>query len=274
MQRSRKTGGKLVPETFRDGSCQLVVGSWRLPTLFLPLIALLFLNFKVAPNPPKTGTVRIVFKNTVSGIPLMLDSAKYKNLFGEPFTVTKFKYYISNVSLENNSGKQVENEGYHLVDARDSTSLSFSYPVAEGKYQDLVFLLGVDSIRNCSGAQTGALDPMNDMFWTWNSGYVMAKLEGASDSSKSMRRMEYHIGGYKANENVVQRISLHAQTNIVINERKETIIVIETDLGKSWRDIDKITIAEKSICTTPGSLAKRIAANYSSMFSLQSISNN
>jgi len=260
----------------------LVVGSWQLPVrarwwalLFLLLTALLFLNLSGVPHTRvKQGTVRIIFKNTVSGIPLILDSAKYKNIFGEPFTVTKFKYYISNVSLENKTDKQQEKESYHLADARDSNSLSFSYPVAEGKYHDLVFLLGVDSIHNCSGAQTGALDPMNDMFWTWNSGYVMAKLEGQADSSKAMHRMEYHIGGYKGGENVVQRIILHAANIISVTPGKETIITIETDIAKWWQTIDKIKISENPVCTTPGPLAKRIAVNYSNMFAIQSISNN
>jgi len=269
MQRSRKIGRKLVV-----GSWQLVVRDWRWALLLLPLISLLFLNFsKIPHSKAKTGTVKIVFNNTVSGIPLILDSAKYKNIFGESFTVTKFKYYISNISLENKSDKQAENESYHLADARDSNSLNFSYPVAAGKYNDLVFLLGVDSIRNCSGAQTGALDPMNDMFWTWNSGYVMVKLEGQADSSKAMHRMEYHIGGYKGGENVVQRIILHPTTPIVISEGKETIISIETDIAKWWQTIDKISIAENPVCTTPGSLAKRIAVNYSNMFAIQNISN-
>jgi len=277
MQRSRKTGRKWVVGSGQwvVGSPQSAVRSYQLALFLLPLIVVLFGSFNTIPfNTTKTGSVKIVFKNTVAGIPLMLDSAKYKNIFGEPFTVTKFKYYISNVSLENKTDKQAEKESYHLTDARDSISMSFSYPVTAGKYNDLAFLLGVDSIRNCSGAQTGALDPMNDMFWTWNSGYVMAKLEAGSDSSKSMRRLEYHIGGYKASENVVQQIRLHASTPIIITEGKETIIVVETDLSKWWQTIDKITIAENPICTTPGSLAKRIAANYSNMFSIQSVSNN
>ena len=276
MQRSKKIGRKLVV-----GSWQSVVGSRQraapcvLALLLLPVIILLFSNFKEVPSrKTKTGSVKIIFKNTVSGIPLILDSAKYKNIFGEAFTVTKFRYYVSNISLENKLNKQQEKESYHLVDARDSNSLSFSYTVAEGKYSDLFFLLGVDSIRNCSGAQTGALDPMNDMFWTWNSGYVMAKLEGEAPSSNAMHRMEYHIGGYKAKENVVQNIRLHATTPITVTDGKETIITIETDISKWWQTIDKISIAEDPVCTTPGSLAKRIAANYGNMFAIQSINNN
>ena len=250
----------------------MVVGSWQ---LVVPAVAILFLYFSELPHAKdKTGKVTIVFRNTVSGIPLILDSAKYKNIFGESFTVTKFRYYITNVCLENKSGGQAEDESYHLADARDSTTLTFSYPVSAGKYHDLIFLLGVDSIRNCSGAQTGALDPMNDMFWTWNSGYVMAKLEGQADTSKAMHRMEYHIGGYKAGDNVVQKITLHAATPITVTEGKETIITIETDLSKWWQSIDHITIAENPVCTTPGPLAKRIATNYSNMFSIQNISNN
>ena len=86
--------------------------------------------------------------------------------------------------------------------------------------------------------------------------------------------MEYHIGGYKGGDNVVQRISLHAANPISISEGKETTITIETDLSKWWQSIDKIKIAEHPVCTTPGSLAKRIAVNYSNMFAIQSISNN
>ncbi|WP_316930094.1 MbnP family protein, partial [Hymenobacter sp. IS2118] len=36
-----------------------------------------------------------------------------------------------------------------------------------GDYQSVSFTVGVDSARNVAGAQTGALDPNNGMFWTW-----------------------------------------------------------------------------------------------------------
>lgn len=76
------------------------------------------------------------------------------------------------------------------------------------QYDSITFLIGVDSLHNVSGAQTGALDPVNDMFWTWNSGYVMAKLEGNSSSSPQMnQKFEYHIGGYSGKHNVVKKLS-------------------------------------------------------------------
>ena len=72
---------------------------------------------------------------------------------------------------------------YHLVNQAIDSSLSFTISLAANKYDSVGFLLGVDSAGNTSGAQTGALDPLNDMFWTWNTGYVMEKT-GRNISSK------------------------------------------------------------------------------------------
>ncbi len=70
-----------------------------------------------------------------------------------------------------------------------------------------VFLLGVDSLHNVSGAQTDALDPAKDMFWTWNTGYVMAKLEGNSPSSALVNnKYEFHVGGFSGKYNVLKKI--------------------------------------------------------------------
>jgi len=45
------------------------------------------------------------------------------------------------------------------------------------------------------------------MFWTWNSGYIMAKLEGTSPvSSQPNNKFEYHIGGFREPVNVVSKV--------------------------------------------------------------------
>ena len=38
--------------------------------------------------------------------------------------------------------------------------------------------LGVDSVLNYNGVHEGALDPINGMYWTWQTGYIHCKLEG------------------------------------------------------------------------------------------------
>ena len=170
------------------------------------------------------------------------------------------------------NGKRIERNEYHLIDAARPASQHVEFRVPSGSYDKLFFRLGVDSARNCSGAQSGDLDPMNDMFWTWNSGYVMSKLEGISTSSAAInQRMEYHIGGYKGKNKVIQQIRLSSKSPINIIAGKTTEIIIETDLDKWWQADQPVTIHDSPICTTPGELAVKIAANYSNMFTIQSM---
>ncbi len=220
----------------------------------------------------QTGTLKIVFINTANGKQITLRDSIYSNYFGEQYHINKLKYYVSNIIL---SGKQiVKNPGnYYLVNAAsDDNSIELTIPT--GNYNDLQFLLGVDSIRNCSGAQTGALDPMNDMFWTWNSGYVMFKLEGNSTASAAdLQRIEHHIGGYKGANNVTTKISFSFSNDksFEIKSNNTTEILIETNMDNYWHGKADIKISELPLCTITGEPAKKIASNFQNLFSIKSI---
>jgi hypothetical protein len=254
--------------------------------LLLPLYFLSFSN--TDSHSQKTtvisGTVKITFVNTVKGKPLELNTGNYINPFGETYTVSKFKYYISHVFLL--KGKVVsfscsypfENPAcYHLIDESNPDALHFSFALSSGNYDALNFTLGVDSLNNVSGAQTGALDPLNDMFWTWNSGYVMAKMEGLSPQSKIVNnKLEYHIGGFMGENNVLKNITLNFPPGKTLNiqEGKISEIIVETDIDTWWQQPNDIKIAEHAVCSSPGTLAKKIADNYSKMFRIKNIVNN
>ncbi len=243
---------------------------------FYPFILLLVAfitisSFKHANN--KTGKLKVTFINTVNGNPIVLRDSLYKNPFGETYSISKLKYYISNFFIPG-SNQAAENDPYHLMNAAEETNNSFEISLAAGSYKNIEFLLGVDSARNCSGAQTGALDPMNDMFWTWNSGYVMFKLEGTSDASRSdLQRIEHHIGGYKGDNNVVTKISLGIPDSqpLQVKENETTELVIETSLDHYWNYKNEIKISDISVCMSTGGIAKKIAANFPGLFSVKSI---
>lgn len=57
------------------------------------------------------------------------------------------------------------------------------------------FGIGIDSVINTSGAFGGNLDPTNDVYWSWQSGYINMKLEGEIIAPR-LRKFEYHLGGY------------------------------------------------------------------------------
>jgi len=217
----------------------------------------------------KTGTLKISFINTANGKPIVLRDSLYSNYFGEQYSISKLKYYISNIALYG-AGKEHKMGGYYLMNAATDEN-SFEISMEPGNYNKIQFLLGVDSIRNCSGAQTGALDPMNDMFWTWNSGYVMLKLEGNSPASTSdLNRIEHHVGGYKGSNNVATMISLDLPS-LEIKAGSTTELLIETNLDNYWHSNTDIKISELPVCTITGELAKKIASNFSHLFSVKSI---
>src|SRR4051812_41857913 len=154
-------------------------------------------------------TIHLLFKN-MAGDSILQTSSNYTNAFGEPFTVRAFKYYISNIQLQyadNNVYKL--NIAPHLVNETDSTTKLLSFTTPTGTITGIQFLLGVDSIINTTGVQTGDLDPAKGMYWVWNTGYIMAKLEGTSTIAKTPgRQFTYDIGGYKNGENAARRIFL------------------------------------------------------------------
>lgn len=130
-----------------------------------------------------SSTIKIIFKNKVKGSSIILNDSLYTNPFNEKYSITRLRYYVSNVCLNGSVNNFKEKNSYHLIDESKKESQSFTITLPAGNYTSLNFLLGVDSLHNVSGAQTDDLDPTKDMFWTWNSGYVMAKMEGNSPSS-------------------------------------------------------------------------------------------
>lgn len=253
--------------------------------LLLPIVLLSFSNKQGSPEiitTANTGTVKITFVNTVKGKPLELYTGNYTNPFGETYSVSKFKYYISHVSLIMGKVYSLscypfeKPECYHLIDESKPDDLHFSFPIQAGLYDSLSFTLGVDSLHNVNGAQTGALDPLNDMFWTWNSGYVMAKLEGKSPQSKLVNnKLEYHIGGFMGKNNVLKNITLSFPPGKMLNIQpgKTSEIIIEADIDTWWQQPNDLKITEHAVCSTPGALAKKIADNYSKMFRIKDVVN-
>lgn len=122
----------------------------------------------------------------------------------DTLTYSKLKYYMSNFQLKSSDGTWwTHPESYFLVDVDDPSSLQLSLSgVPEGDYTDIRFTMGVDSTRNVSGAQTGALSTTNGMFWSWNTGYIMVKAEGTSPQSTS-GNFSYHLGGFSGTNNIL-----------------------------------------------------------------------
>lgn len=212
-------------------------------------------------------TVTIHFSNKVGDKNLHLLSEIYENSFGETFTVNKFKYYISKIVLVDADAKYYAfPNNYYLIDEADSASKTITLTTSATCINDLQFIIGVDSIKNVTGVQTGALDPINSMFWTWNSGYVFAKLEGVSKAAKVAGNLfSWHVGGFRYNENALRVVRINIGNNV---KTKNLVINIATDINQWFEAKQNLKISQHPICHSPGELAMKFADNYATMFSI------
>lgn len=212
--------------------------------------------------------ISLIFHHKAGKEELILGNS-YTTPLGEKILIQKFRYYVSNFSVTNKQGTTfILPIDYFLVDEADSLSKIINLSVPDISINSIQFLLGVDSIRNVSGVQTGALDPMKGMFWTWNSGYIMARLEGTSESSTiAGHYFTYHIGGFKGVNNSLKNISLTIpQVTGSIQE-----VHIMADINAWFKNSSEIRVSETPVCHMPGPLAKKIADNYRSMFSINAV---
>ncbi len=206
----------------------------------------------------------ISFQHMMGNQALVLEDS-LQNSNGEKLVVRRFKYYISNLVLIDEQGyKQAYADIYYLVNEAEPSSKKIILPNANKNYSAIEFVLGVDSARNCSGIQTGVLDPMQGMFWTWNTGYVFAKLEGAAPSSAlPAHAFTYHIGGFKTGENVLKKIRLEIPEKSLPKD-----LQVKVDINTWFSGTNTLLIAERPVCHSPGALAMKFATNYAQMFSI------
>lgn len=224
-----------------------------------------------------SGTVGLNFENIAGSVFLDPTGAtNYVNASGETFSVTNFRYYVSNIKMIKDDGtKYSVPNSYFLIDANDTNSLIAELSdIPGGKYTGIEYMIGVDSARNVSGSQTGALDPVNGMFWSWNQGYIFMKLEGNS-SVATNNSYQFHIGGFTGNNNTLRNVTIDFSPSVLIVDggKREAEIHILTDVLEIFKNPTNWTIAGHSTVTMPGVNANTIATNYADMFSFDHIHN-
>ncbi|WP_143305331.1 MbnP family protein [Chitinophaga vietnamensis] len=226
--------------------------------------------------PQEVAPLQLSFTNTMGNLPLRRNDTVYTNTAGEAFTVKRFRYYISNFQLlSGNDSVTTLPLAYFIVDdANDSSRLVTLDSVPIGTYNGIRFLIGVDSLHNMSGAQTGALAPENGLFWSWNSGYIMAQMEGNSPVINSpTHEFLFHIGGFKGPYNALRTAALAFPQPVIVATGKQPKVNIQADAGKWFHTPFTVSFKNAAVIMAPGPDAVQISANYQQMFSVKAITN-
>jgi hypothetical protein len=222
------------------------------------------------------GEIGFEFSNYAGNTELVMNTGKYVTPGNDTVSISKFNYYISNIRFQKSDGSYYAESGsYHLVQSDVAASKHFHVEtMPTGTYVSVSFMIGVDSAKNTSGVQEGALDVLNGMFWDWNTGYIMAKLEGTSPQSPaSDKTFQYHIGGFSGANSALRMVTLDfTATPLILNTGKESSINIKADVLK-WFAPNNISMATTNAVMVVSAKSKLMADNYANMFSVTSIAN-
>lgn len=178
-----------------------------------------------------------------------LDSLRFSTL----------RFYISGLTSMNDSQTQLNDpDKAHLIDVFDTSRnhVAIDALSSDGATK-FCFTLGLDSVLNTSGILDGDLDPVEGMYWTWQSGFIHFKLEGDfSVRDTEARRFEYHIGGYRLPYTTSRKVCLQSDRT-----RKDWNIVLALD-----QFLDPALVLEKPRLMSPGPDAVRLIERAASLF--------
>ena len=218
------------------------------------------------------ASLQLSFRFVANGTPLKPET-DYINPFGERYQVRTLMFYVSRFHLSNSEETTTkDDEGYHLVDYTNVTSHEVSIKAPMGIYDKIEFMIGVDRLHNTSGAQTGALDPLHGMFWTWNSGYIFAKFEGlGARSSGTEISFAHHVGGFRPGEDAQRlvRLTVPSTRPIKVSDQHSSHVEITVEVSRWFNGSHALSLKKYPTVMTPGTKSMLVADNVSTIFSIQ-----
>lgn len=254
------------------------MGKKLIPWLFVYVCCMVFSCKKKTteePQPqPKPEPARPVLEVKYAhriGTDTFLLNKDYINSSAETFRINTLEYILSNFKLKKKDGTELALPNtYFLVDPKKSSVALYNIP--EGTYTGISYLVGVDSLTSAGGAKTGALDPVNGLYWPWM-GYIHFKMIGTSPSSiYSTKVFTYEVGGFIAPNQTLQMVShTFGQDSLVIKKDISQLINVSVDILEFFKNPVDISIASVSSIMDPGKDAVTAASNYKDMFTFQNI---
>lgn len=200
--------------------------------------------------------------------PLVLEAGKYVAWNSVPFNITRLQYYVSQIVITHDGGKQTPALDVYLL----TTPKTLVYSLGNYDIQNvesIEFYIGVNSKVNHTdptvyppGHPLGPQDP--SMNWGWAAGYRFAAIEGYSDSGNGLYadKFEFHAIGDV----------LFTKINVVANGAKDEngnlIINLDANYNELFKNVQLLGGIINHGELSPNDL---IMANFKNVFSAASI---
>lgn len=227
-------------------------------------------------NVPVTGSfeVNMEYVWAMSMAPFSLNQMLYQPMTGDSLNFSMFRHYISNIRLKRSDNTYwAATDSYHLLDVSLPSTLTLNFSnVPAGEYVAMEVTFGVDSARNVSGVQSGALDPANGMFWDWNSGYIMLKAEGTSPQAAG-GNFEYHLGGFSGTNNTVdvRELAFPSGEKLVISSGTTPVVHMMANPARLFHSYG--SVSNGAMIHMPGASAVTMSGDFNSWVKVDHIDN-
>jgi hypothetical protein len=224
------------------------------------LFSIFFILISIVVNAqPQFHSLR--FRFTFGGEDVELQKSYFSVAINDSIKLETVKFYVSNVHFEKD-GEIVDttSKRFYLIDLENKFSRDISFSSLGVKPCDtLEFSIGIDSLTNVSGAMGGALDPVNGMYWAWQSGYINFKIEGSSPACKTRHNVfQFHVGGYSSPFATIQ--------NFKFAISKTDNVTIEIPLDEL---LEKIDIRKTNEVMSPSVKSTQIANQLSELIRIK-----
>jgi hypothetical protein len=159
----------------------------------------------------------------------------FKNNLGFDIQMSRFDYFISNISLYHDGGKEIKIPDIYILsrDGKNFRKQLGSFPVSS--LDSIAFYVGVDSVNNHADPALWpaghALAPVfPDMHWGWAAGYRFAAIEGNNGPDLFYQYQLHPIG-----DELFYRTVVPAQGK----SQKDTLFIeLKADCAKSLDNLN------------------------------------
>jgi hypothetical protein len=172
-----------------------------------------------------------------------------------------FRFYIHGIQF-NSHGKRVwrSSSEHYLIDVEHDESMRLRFNLPDSiSIDEVQFILGVDSVLQLNGAHSGVLDPIQGMYWTWQSGYIGWKFEGVELGAGQSTAIQWHVGGFRTPYQTQRTVRLKIGE---VRDSKQCSIKIDW-LLHDWRSIVPAEVM------SPNDYARLLADRFQTCFQIQ-----
>lgn len=198
------------------------------------------------------SSAKIALSVNCDNISIIYDSLNYTNSSGNIYSIHNINLYISNISIKRDDGFLYKSKQIFYMDPNiNGKNILQIDSIPKGNYNEIRFLVGIDSTRNIDFGMPTTTDNLN-MAWpsAMGGGYHFIKIEGHYlDSINVTKGYAIHLGKNEnlvpiiINKNLSQLSSLHNYSlQFNINEVFKNPYTYNLNIDKNYTMSDSLAM--------------------------------